>query len=95
MKVVTANLLGDGAVVYLGDNDHWTSDIRCAARFSDENAKPALEAAQSRVTQIADAYLIEVDEHGAPAGRETIRETIRKSGPTVRTDLGYQAGAQS
>ena len=27
----------------------------------------------------------------APAGRAKLRETIRKSGPTVRADLGYQA----
>ncbi|WP_375201366.1 DUF2849 domain-containing protein [Hyphococcus sp.] len=93
MKAVTGNRLDDGAVVYLSDDDRWTSDLAAAARFADEDAKPVLAAAQTRVKEITDAYLIEVDDAGAPAGRESLRETIRKSGPTVRLDLGYQAEA--
>ena len=93
MKAVTANRLDDGAVVYLAGDGAWTSDLSAAARFEDDGAKSALEEAQARVKEIADAYLIEVDDKGAPAGRETLRETIRKSGPTVRLDLGYQAEA--
>ncbi len=93
MKAVTANRLDDGAVVYLGDDDSWTPTLAAAARFENDEAKSVLAAALSRVKEISDAYLIDVDENGAPAGRETLRETIRKSGPTVRTDLGYQASA--
>lgn len=93
MKAVTGNRLDDGAVVYLSDDDRWTSDLAAAARFEDADAKDVLAAAQTRVKEITDAYLIEVDDAGAPAGRETLRETIRKSGPTVRLDLGYQAEA--
>jgi hypothetical protein len=93
MKAVTANRLDDGAVVYLAGDESWTSELSAAARFDDEAAKAALETAQARVEDIADAYLIDVDDQGAPAGRETLRETIRKSGPTVRLDLGYQAEA--
>ncbi len=93
MKAVTGNRLGDGAVVYLGDDDRWTTDLAAAARFEGDDAKSVLAAAQARVKEITDAYLIEVDGAGAPAGREALRETIRKSGPTVRLDLGYQAGA--
>ncbi len=93
MKAVTANRLSDGAVVYLGDDDRWTSELSAAARFTDEDAKPVLAAAQSRVTEIADSYLVEVDDDGALQGRESLRETIRLSGPSVRLDLGYQAGA--
>lgn len=93
MKAVTGNRLDDGAVVYLGDDDRWTADLTAAARFDDDDAKDVLAAAQARVKEIADAYLIDVSDAGAPTGRETLRETIRKSGPTVRVDLGYQAGA--
>ena len=93
MKAVTGNRLSDGAVVYLGDNDRWITDLSAAARFEDDDAKGVLAAAQTRVKEISDAYLIDIDEAGAPEGRETLRETIRKSGPTVRVDLGYQAGA--
>lgn len=91
MKAVTANRLDDGAVVYAAADGSWTADVAAAARYSDAEAAAALEAAQARVTEIADAYLFEVDETGALTGRETLRETIRKAGPTVRTDLGYQA----
>ncbi|GJL90971.1 DUF2849 domain-containing protein [Hyphococcus sp.] len=95
MKTVTANRLDDGAVVYLADDDRWTSDINAAARFADDDSKSVLAAAQLRVKEIADAYLVDIDESGALTGRETLRETIRKAGPTVRADLGYQAGAAS
>ena len=91
MKAVTGNRLADGAVVYLRDDDQWTSDILKAARFADEDAAPVLAAAQSRVREIADAYLIDIDAGGAPSGRASLRETIRTAGPTVRADLGYQA----
>lgn len=94
MKAVTANLLADGAVVYLGLDDQWTADLRAARRLAPGEAESALEAAKSRRTQIAGAYLIEVAESGAPAGREALRETIRSLGPTVRADLGRLVGAR-
>lgn len=87
MKIVTANRLSDGAVVYLGDDDQWILSQSAAAKFSDEDAKTVLAAAQTRVTEIADVYLVDVDESGALTGRETLRETIRRKGPTVREDL--------
>ena len=94
MKAVTGNRLADGAVVYLNDEDQWTTHLCAAARFADDDADPVLAAAQSRVGEIADAYLIDVDERGEPAGRAVIRETIRGAGPTVRLDLGIQAASR-
>jgi len=93
MKTVTGNRLSDGAVVYLGDNDQWTVRLDAGARFENSDGDAVLKAVQSRTNEVTDVYLIEVGEAGAPAGRERLRETIRKSGPTVRPDLGYQAGA--
>ena len=90
MKAITANALEDGAVVYLGDNDAWTTCLKDAARFNDEEAGTVLAAAQTRVDEITDAYLIAVDETGKPSGRDHLREAIRTKGPTVRTDLGRQ-----
>lgn len=87
MKIVTANRLDDGAVVYLGDDDQWTLSQSAAAKFSNDDAKSVLAAAQSRITEIADAYLVDVDDDGALTGRETLRESIRRKGPTVREDL--------
>lgn len=94
MKAVTANRLDDGAVVFLADDDGWSAELCRAARFSDEDAKAVLAAAKTRTGEIADAYLVSISEDGTLIGRETLREMIRKSGPTVRADLGYQAGAR-
>ena len=91
MKAVTGNRLVDGAVIYLSTDNQWTEDLREAAQFGNDNATAALATAQSRAHEIADVYLIDLDENGAPGGRARIRETIRKSGPSVRVDLGYQA----
>lgn len=86
MKVLTANRLCDGRVVYLGADDRWTVRLADAARFAETDAAAAESVAKMRVSEIAAAYLIEVED-GAPAGREALRETIRRDGPTVRPDL--------
>lgn len=91
MKAVTGNRLKDGVVVFLTDEDQWSEDIAVAARFADDDAGDVLAAAQRRTAELADAYLIDIDDDGAPSGRATIRETIRTLGPSVRADLGYQA----
>lgn len=91
MKAVTGNRLDDGRVVYLTPTDDWTERLSCAQLFADDDAAPVLAAARIRVREIADAYLIDVDKEGA-TGREALRETIRSRGPTVRVDLGKQAG---
>ncbi|MEM6413632.1 MAG: DUF2849 domain-containing protein [Pseudomonadota bacterium] len=92
MKAVTANLLTNGRVVYLGADGQWVERLADAMLFEGEGADTALAEASKRSREIADIYLIEVGEHGNAAGREAIRETIRNAGPTVRTDLGKQAG---
>ncbi len=94
MKAVTANRLDDGAVVYLDESGQWTVELALAARYEGDDAEAALADAKRRATEIADVYLIEVTETGAPAGRATLRETIRAAGPTVREDLGYQAAGR-
>ena len=93
MKAVTANLLADGRVVYLAADGSWAERLAGAAIFEDDAAAHALTAAQARAIEIADAYLIEAEAGGAPAGREAFREAIRNCGPTVRPDLGKQAGS--
>ncbi len=92
MKAVTANRLTDGRVVFLAPDGMWADRLALAARFEDASAEAVLLRTRSRVTEIAGAYLIEVDEGGAAAGREALRETIRDKGPTVRSDLGKQSG---
>jgi hypothetical protein len=94
MKAVTGNRLSDGVVVYLTDKDQWSERFSCAAGFSDDDARSVLAAAQTRVTEIADAYLIDVDDSGALEGRAVVRETIRTKGPTVRPDLARREEAR-
>jgi len=91
MKVITGNRLTDGAVIYLDDNDQWTVRLDEAAQFENEDSVAVLEAVQSRTKELADVYLIEIGNAGAPTGRQALREEIRMSGPTIRSDLGYQA----
>ncbi len=88
MKVITGNRLSDGAVVYLSGNDQWATRLTDAAFFDKADANSVLGAVQIREAEIAEAYLIEVGDGGVLAGREALRETIRKTGPTVRSDLG-------
>lgn len=91
MKIVTANRLADGRVVYLSPDGTWAERFSGAALFENDAGERALAAAKARATEIADAYLIEA-KGAAPAGREAFRETIRNAGPTIRPDLGKQAG---
>lgn len=92
MKAVTANRLIDGAVVWLARDGALTPRFEGAALYTDEEAAAALASVAAQTTIVAGAYLIEADERG-PAGREALRETIRRNGPTVRRDLGKQAEA--
>ena len=89
MKVLTANRLADGRVVYLGADDRWTERLADAARFADRDAAAAEAAAKMRVREIASAYLIEAADDGL-AGRAALRESIRQNGPTVRPDLNRE-----
>jgi hypothetical protein len=90
MKAITANRLYDGAVLYVGRNGKFVERFEGAALYDDAAAKVGLEAVLARETTIASAYLIEADSSG-PIGRESLRETIRRNGPTIRKDLGKQS----
>ena len=88
-KILTANRLTDGLVVYLAPGG-WTNSPISALRAADDDAAGRLlaegKAAVAR-NEVADAWLIDVA-NDAPVRR---REEIRSRGPTVRRDLGYQA----
>ena len=92
MKIVTANRLSDGRVVYLAENSVWSADIAAARELDGETAQAALSDARQKIRDFADVYVIDA-ENVAPAGRTAFRETIRSAGPTVRPDLGKQAGS--
>jgi hypothetical protein len=88
-KVVTANRLTDGLVVYLGYAG-WTEDMHLARRANDDASREELLALAGKAVganEVADAWLIDIDAERAVRRRER----IRAAGPTVRPDLGYQA----
>lgn len=93
MKAVTANRLADGAVVWLAHDGALVDRFERAALFHDDEAEAALAQVAAQSTVVAGVYLIDADASG-PAGREALRETIRRNGPTVRRDLGKQAEAR-
>lgn len=93
MKAVTANRLSDGAVVWLACDGSLTDRFEAAALNTEDEAAAALLRVAAQTTVVANAYLIDADASG-PSGREALRETIRRNGPTVRRDLGKQAEAR-
>lgn len=92
-RILTANRLRDGLVVYLAENG-WTDDPAAAAVAPDDAAADTLAARGREAVErneVADAYLIDV----AYRTPQRWREIIRSRGPTVRGDLGYQAVRRS
>ncbi len=61
----------------------WSDDVSKAAAFTGEVAEARLGEALKQEGQVTDPYFMEVTESGGITGRETIRETIRATGPTV------------
>ncbi len=83
MKILTANRLADGAVVWRAADGAWSPLFEAAVRFSDEDAAEALAEAIARPTLLVGPYLIDADEAGGVIPRERLRETIRAGGPSV------------
>ena len=92
-KIVSANDLLAGDVVYLDGDDGWTRTVRDAAVANDAEAADrllAIAAAQPGI--VVGPYLADVTlgPDGRPAPSH-LRERIRDRGPTIRPDLGRQA----
>jgi hypothetical protein len=86
-KVVTANRLIDGLVIFIGPGRRaWVTDIAAAAVFEDG---PELEAAlafgaeEVKARKLVDPYAIDVRMEGDKPVPERLRELIRARGPTV------------
>lgn len=90
MKVLTANRLHDGVVVYSDVRGGWTHRFSEAARLDEAGAAAALETALAASELLVGPYLLEADE-GGPVGRERLRERIRAGGPTAGSTHGQGA----
>ena len=82
-KAVTAWETATGKSVWMTSDGGWSDDAAAAAAFTGEEAEARLAAAFKQEAQVTDPYFMEVTETGGITGRETIRETIRATGPTV------------
>lgn len=85
-KVITANRLIDGLVVFVADGPVWVTDINDATVFEDGprlDEAMAFGAAEVAARKIVDPYTIDiVIEDGRPVP-ERLRERIRAIGPSV------------
>ena len=94
-QIVIANRLRDGLVVFLGSEKQWVLQVQDCSPASDESQATALlsiaEAAEAN-QEIIGATLIEVEMREGVLTPIKMREAIRALGPTIRKDLGKQAG---
>lgn len=91
-RIVSANDLMIGDVVYLTADGGWTRVLAEAAVATDADAAEALLArAAAQQAVVVDPYLAEVAlDDGAPRPLH-YREVFRTRGPSNRPDLGRQA----
>lgn len=90
-KVVTANALLEGDVVYLAADDSWTRDLSQAELITDEAiAELRLLEAERRQSEVVGAYL--ADMVAGPKGPQPthFREDFRRTGPS-----NYHHGKQA
>ncbi len=90
-KVVTANALIEGDVVYMTSEDTWTRKLGEAEVITEEGlAKLRLLQAEGRAEQVVGAYLAEVaiSENGPEPTH--FREEFRRTGPS-----NYHHGKQA
>tara|TARA_R110002073_G_scaffold11117_13_gene51354 strand:+ start:5717 stop:6040 length:324 start_codon:yes stop_codon:yes gene_type:complete len=82
-KVVTANALIDGDVVYLDAAGAWVGTLNAAQVFTDkDSANEALTRAQARSHEVVGCYLADVDVTEAGLAPTHFREEFRRRGPS-------------
>ena len=92
MKIITANRLSDGRVIYIGEAGAVVEALTAAAVFEPEAADAALALAAAQPAVFVNPYLVEVTGH-TPSGRDRLKETIRSAGPTVGNSLKHREPA--
>jgi hypothetical protein len=82
-KVVTANALIEGDVVYLTADDRWTRHLSEAELLIDEaDAEYRLLQAQARAGEIVGAYLADMRPGESGPEPAHFREDFRRKGPS-------------
>src|SRR5450631_3351112 len=96
-QMLTANRLVDGDVLYWKGGD-WVLSLKDGDVFDDSKAAvAALASAQKYVTgnAVVNPYLFDVKPGAKGIHPVKEREIIRATGPTMRLDLGKQAGQKT
>ncbi|MBB2972167.1 DUF2849 domain-containing protein [Mesorhizobium sp. RMAD-H1] len=86
IKVLTANRLTDGEVVWYGADGEWRETIEGVLIARDPETAATLEDAGKaaiRANLVVDANLIDVEERNGELYPLRLRERIRISGPTI------------
>jgi hypothetical protein len=94
LQVLTANRLQLGEVAYWNGSTGWVPHLADAQVFSGADAEAALKAAAEWVSkgEVVAPYLFDVRIEAEAIVPVKVREAIRAAGPSVRRDLGKQAG---
>jgi hypothetical protein len=82
VKIVTANRLSDGRVIYAGLNNQPVERLDEASTLDEAAAEIVLAEVAGRPDVFVNPYLVEVQDR-APSGRDRLKERIRAAGPTV------------
>ncbi|MES0809783.1 DUF2849 domain-containing protein [Roseibium sp. SCPC15] len=98
MKVITANRLLNGDVVWLGENDTWVERVTLARTFEGKDAvAEGLEigANAEKNQEVVGVYEMDVTVEDGVIIPVRLRERIRAAGPTTHPNFGKQAQAVS
>lgn len=82
-KMISANDLATGAVLYLGVDGSWVTNVHQAAAYADDAAaEDGLAIGRRDVGRniVVDPF---VTEKGGDGARMTLRDAIRANGPTI------------
>lgn len=91
-KTVTAWETATGRVVWMRADGSWSDNPKELGVFTGDQAEEKLAVAAAQESLVTDPYFMEVTEDGEIAGRETLREKIRATGPTVHPEFQRGAG---
>ena len=91
MKIVTANRLSDGRVIYVGVDNQPVERIDQASILDDATAEIVIAEVAGRPEIFVNPYAVEVQDR-TPSGRDRLKERIRSAGPTVGHSIAGGVG---
>jgi hypothetical protein len=86
-KIVSANDLLEGGVVYLDKGHNWTRMISEAVIVNDSQAADALLADADQPDKVVGPYLLDVTRRDAGVQPDHFRERVRETGPTLAAEF--------